>query len=93
MGDVHPVYVVVHLRREQPLCHAQDVQVLADVVVFFFGGVQDNENIDDEDSDSDDEGGDFFNDLYSVNVENERATWTKIELSGKKDLTRKNSFR
>ena len=57
--------------------------------VFFFGGVQDNENIDDEDSDSDDEGGDFFNDLYSVNVENERATWTKIELSGKKDLTRK----
>merc|ERR1711997_672835 len=25
----------------------------------------------------------------TVNIENERATWTKIELSGKKDVTKK----
>jgi len=57
--------------------------------VGFFGGVQDN----DEESDSDDEddmiSGNFFNDILAVNVENERATWTKIELTGKKDVTSK----
>ena len=33
--------------------------------------------------------GNFFNDILAVNVENERATWTKIELTGKKDVTSK----
>ena len=54
--------------------------------VGFFGGVQDNEDAESEDSDDEDgTAGNFFNDLLSVNIENERATWTKIELTGKKD--------
>ena len=57
--------------------------------VLFFGGVQDLEANDDDSDSEDEEGGDFFNDLYSVNIENERATWTKIELTGKKDITKK----
>ncbi|XP_059089404.1 kelch domain-containing protein 4-like [Tigriopus californicus] len=50
------------------------------VKIFLFGGVQD---VKDEDEDLE---GNFFNDLYSVQVENERATWHKVELSGKKDV-------
>ena len=54
--------------------------------VGFFGGVQDNEDAESEESDDEDgTAGNFFNDLLSVNIENERATWTKIELTGKKD--------
>ena len=54
--------------------------------VGFFGGVQDNEDDESEESDEEDgTAGNFFNDLLSVNIENERATWTKIELTGKKD--------
>ena len=54
--------------------------------VGFFGGVQDNEDAESEDSDDEDgTAGNFFNDILSVNIENERATWTKIELTGKKD--------
>ena len=40
-----------------------------------FGGVQDEEGDDDDDDDSDDEGtGNFFNDLYSVQVRVTRCT-------------------
>lgn len=54
--------------------------------VLFFGGVQDS-NLDTEEDSSDEEDsmGNFFNDLYSVSIENERATWNKVELCGKKD--------
>ena len=54
---------------------------------YLFGGVQDDHetNMAEPDSDSEDESpGVFFNDLYSLTVENERATWQKIELTGKK---------
>jgi len=63
--------------------------------VLFFGGVQDNElDIADDDSDDDDgKMGNFFNDIFSVNVENERATWTKLELTGKKEAGPKKSRR
>ena len=60
--------------------------------ILFFGGVQDiqddNEDSDDED---DDEHGNFFNDLYSVHVENERATWSKIGKKLSFELWRENS--
>jgi len=52
--------------------------------IYMFGGVQDEEK-EGEDDDSDDEGsGNFFNDLYSVQLEGERATWHLIQLTGKK---------
>lgn len=48
-----------------------------------FGGVQDLEKEDDDEEDSDDEGaGNFFNELYSVQLEGERATWHLVELTG-----------
>ena len=48
-----------------------------------FGGVQDKEDEEDEDEDSDDEDtGNFFNELYSVQVEGERATWHLVTLTG-----------
>ena len=49
----------------------------------FFGGVND-EGADTNESDDDDEfrQGDFYNDLYTLSVENEKATWQKVELSG-----------
>ena len=54
--------------------------------VIFFGGVQDNDlSIDDDSDEEDGKLGNFFNDIFSVNVENERATWTKLELTGKKE--------
>ena len=47
--------------------------------ILFFGGVQDiQDDTEDSDDEDDDEHGNFFNDLYSVHVENERATWSKI---------------
>ena len=58
--------------------------------ILFFGGVQDvQDDTNDSDDEDDDEIGNFYNDLYSVHVENERATWSKIELSGKKDPSKK----
>ena len=57
--------------------------------VLFFGGVQDLEDIEDDSDDDDDNPGNFFNDLLSVVIENERATWTKVELKGKKDPSKK----
>jgi len=54
--------------------------------VYMFGGVNDEEKEDEDDDDSDDEGqGNFFNELYSVVVEGERATWHLVSLTGKKD--------
>ena len=46
----------------------------------------------DDDDDEDEIPGNFFNDLYSVMIENERATWNKLELSGKKDPTKKDKI-
>lgn len=58
--------------------------------VLFFGGVQDLDEIECDDSDDEDDNpGNFFNDLLSVMIENERATWTKLELKGKKDPNKK----
>ena len=54
--------------------------------VWLFGGVQDEEEGQDSGDESDEEGeGTFHNDLYSVTVEGERATWYLVQLSGKKD--------
>ena len=52
--------------------------------VYMFGGVQDQEKEDEEeDDDSDDEGsGNFFNELYSVQLDGERATWHLVTLTG-----------
>ena len=48
-----------------------------------FGGVQDNEEEEEDEEDSDDEGsGNFFNELYSVQLEGERATWHLVTLTG-----------
>ena len=49
-------------------------------------------NCQDDDDDEDQIPGNFFNDLYSVMIENERATWNKLELSGKKDPTKKDKI-
>lgn len=51
----------------------------------FFGGVQDDEDTNMAVPDSDDEddvSGVFFNDLYGVAIDGEKATWQKIELTG-----------
>jgi len=62
--------------------------------VFMFGGVQDQEDGDEDEEDSDDEGtGNFFNELYSVQLEGERATWHLVTLTGKKDQTEKKKRR
>ena len=54
--------------------------------VYLFGGVMDLESADgDSDEESDDEEGNFFNELYSLSVEGERATWHLVNLTGKKD--------
>ena len=51
-----------------------------------FGGVMDLEAAeDDSDEDSDEEEGNFFDEMYTVNVEGERATWHLVTLTGKKD--------
>ena len=50
---------------------------------FFFGGVNDEEtNESDTDDDDDMRQGNFYSDLYLCSIENEKATWQKIELSG-----------
>ena len=54
--------------------------------VFLFGGVMDLESAGEEDEDdSDEEDGHFFNELYSLQVEGERATWSLLSLTGRKD--------
>jgi len=65
------------------LCNA----VGRDGKVYMFGGVMDKQEEDGEESDedSDDEDGNFFNDLYTVNVEGERATWYLVTLTGRKE--------
>ena len=45
------------------------------------------------DDDSDDEDGNFFNELYSVEVEGERATWHLISLTGRRDPAEKKKRR
>jgi len=60
---------------------------------FLFGGVQDDNVTNmaalNAGSDDDEEPGVFFNDLYSLQVENEKATWNKVELTGKKGAEEK----
>ena len=55
--------------------------------MFLFGGVMDLESAGEEEDeeDSDDEDGHFFNELYSLQVEGERATWSLLSLTGRKD--------
>ena len=55
--------------------------------VFLFGGVMDLESVgeEEEEEDSDEEDGHFFNELYSLQVEGERATWSLLSLTGRKD--------
>ena len=62
-----------------------NMSVLIIKTVFFL-------NSQDDDDDEDEIPGNFFNDLYSVMIENERATWNKLELSGKKDPTKKDKI-
>ena len=53
---------------------------------FFFGGVNDETNDNDSDDDDDDmRQGNFYSDLYICNIDNEKATWQKVELTGIKD--------
>ena len=60
--------------------------VAKDGKVFMFGGVMDLESAeDDSDEDSDEEEGNFFDEMYTVNVEGERATWHLVNLTGKRD--------
>jgi len=56
--------------------------------VYLFGGVMDTGKEGEEEEESDDEEeeeGRFFNELYSVAVEGERATWFQVTLTGRKD--------
>jgi hypothetical protein len=46
---------------------------------FLFGGVQDLE--DDDDDDDEDASGQFFNELYSLQVDNDKASWQKSKNS------------
>jgi len=52
--------------------------------IFMFGGVCDKEGDEDEDSDDEDSAS-FFNELYSIHFDGERATWTLIKYTGKKE--------
>jgi len=72
------------------LCNA----VGRDGRVWLFGGVQDEEEGQDSGDESEDEDeGVFHNDLYTVHVEGERATWHLIQLTGKKDVVEKKKRR
>ena len=62
--------------------------------IFLFGGVMDLEAAGEEsDDDSDEEDGNFFNELYSLEVEGERATWHLVSLTGRKDPAEKKKRR
>ena len=62
--------------------------------IFLFGGVMDMEAAGEEsDDDSDEEDGNFFNELYSLEVEGERATWHLVSLTGRKDPAEKKKRR
>ena len=54
---------------------------------YFFGGVNDEVNSNDSDDDDDMRQGNFYSDLYLCTIDNEKATWQKIELSGIKEDT------
>jgi len=73
------------------LCNA----VGRDGKVFMFGGVMDKQEEGEEESeeDSDDEDGNFFNEMYGVNVEGERATWHLVTLTGRKEVGEKKKRR
>merc|ERR1719508_561235 len=54
--------------------------------IFMFGGVCDKEGDEEEDSDDEDEdSANFFNELYSIHFDGERATWSLINYTGKKE--------
>ena len=68
------------------LCNA----VARDGKIFLFGGVKDEDEGQESGDESDEEGeGTFHNDLHSVTVEGERATWHLVQLTGKKDAVEK----
>ena len=72
------------------LCNA----VARDGKIFLFGGVKDEDEGQESGDESDEEGeGTFHNDLHSVTVEGERATWHLIQLTGKKDTVEKKKRR
>ena len=48
----------------------------------FFGGVNDEAETNESDDDDEFKQGSFYNDLYILSVENEKATWQKVEPSG-----------
>lgn len=55
---------------------------------FFFGGVNDesnDNNLSDDEDEDDMRQGNFYSDLYTCLIENEKATWQKVELTGLKD--------
>jgi len=52
---------------------------------YMFGGVQDREKESEESDSEDDMNGDFYDELYTLVVEGEKATWHRPELTGKKD--------
>jgi len=55
---------------------------------FMFGGVNDKEKKEEEvedDSDDEEDDVDFFDELYNVTVEGEKAVWHLVQLTGKKD--------
>uniref|UniRef100_A0A0K2THK8 Kelch domaincontaining protein 4like [Bombus impatiens] n=1 Tax=Lepeophtheirus salmonis TaxID=72036 RepID=A0A0K2THK8_LEPSM len=61
---------------------------LSGVKNYFFGGVLDKDlEEENESEDEEDEGASatFFNELFSVSVENERAVWHSVEVIGKRD--------
>lgn len=62
--------------------------------ILMFGGVCDKEGDEEEDSDSEDDEGDedsatFYNELYSIHFDGERATWSKLNYTGKKEDRKK----
>ncbi|XP_023326952.1 kelch domain-containing protein 4 [Eurytemora carolleeae] len=61
--------------------------------VFMFGGVQDKEDESEDEESDEEDSGNFFNELYTVQVEGERATWHLVTLTGKKEPTEKKSRR
>ena len=48
-----------------------------------FGGVQDKEDESEDEESDEEDSGNFFNELYTVQVEGERATWHLVTLTGK----------
>jgi len=61
--------------------------------IFMFGGVCDKDGDEEIDSDSEGEGDEesamFYNELYSIHFDGERATWSLVKYTGKKEDRKK----